>query len=82
MRGDICELSTSIGESGSAPLANRSSRGMITIHPMSTLEEAQNAINALNGASVKGRNMTVNLAKPREERAPGGAQRSFERNRY
>lgn len=49
---------------------------------MSTPEEAQNAINALNGASVKGRNLTVNVAKPREERATGGGQRSFDRKRY
>jgi cold-inducible RNA-binding protein len=39
---------------------------------MSTPEEAQTAINALNGASVDGRSLTVNLAKPREERAGGG----------
>jgi cold-inducible RNA-binding protein len=39
---------------------------------MSTEEEAQNAINALNGASVDGRNLTVNVAKPREERTGGG----------
>ncbi len=47
---------------------------------MSTPEEAQKAINALNGADVKGRSLTVNLARPREER--GGGQRSFDRKRY
>ncbi len=37
---------------------------------MSTPEEAQKAIDALNGASVDGRNLTVNIARPKE--ASGG----------
>jgi cold-inducible RNA-binding protein len=47
---------------------------------MSTPEEAQKAIQALNGASVGGRALTVNVARPREERerfSGGGG-----RNRY
>ena|SRR5437868_6707470 len=43
--------------------------GFIT---MSTPEEAQAAINALNGKDVDGRALTVNVAKPREERSGGG----------
>ena len=43
--------------------------GFIT---MSTPEEAQKAIAALNGAQLGGRALTVNVAKPREERAGGG----------
>ena len=39
---------------------------------MSTAEEAQKAIEALNGRDLDGRALTVNVAKPREERAPGG----------
>ena len=39
---------------------------------MSSAEEAQKAIEALNGKDVDGRALTVNVAKPREERAPGG----------
>jgi RNA recognition motif-containing protein len=39
---------------------------------MSSAEEAQKAIAALNGAQLDGRALTVNVAKPREERAPGG----------
>jgi len=35
---------------------------------MSTPEEAQKAIDAMNGSSLDGRNLTVNLARPREER--------------
>jgi len=43
--------------------------GFIT---MSTPEEAQKAIEALNGSQLGGRALTVNVAKPREERPPGG----------
>lgn len=39
---------------------------------MSTPEEAQKAIDALNNASLDGRNITVNIARPREERSGGG----------
>ena len=39
---------------------------------MSCAEEAQNAINALNGANLDGRNLTVNEARPREGRGGGG----------
>ena len=39
---------------------------------MSTPEEAQKAIEALNGAQLDGRALTVNIAKPREERTGGG----------
>src|SRR2546429_9623004 len=39
---------------------------------MSTPEEAQKAIDALNGASLGGRNLTVNIARPREDRPAGG----------
>ena len=35
---------------------------------MSTDEEAQNAVNNLNGSDVEGRKIVVNIARPREER--------------
>ena len=41
---------------------------------MSTPEEAQKAIEAMNGASLDGRNLTVNIARPKEERPPGGGR--------
>jgi len=41
---------------------------------MSTPEEAQKAIEALNGAQLDGRALTVNIARPREERPPGGGR--------
>jgi RNA recognition motif-containing protein len=39
---------------------------------MSSPEEAQKAIAALNGAQLGGRALTVNIARPREERPGGG----------
>ncbi len=39
---------------------------------MSSAEEAQKAIAALNGKDFDGRALTVNVAKPREERPSGG----------
>src|SRR5947199_9206552 len=39
---------------------------------MSSDQEAQAALTALNGATVDGRNLTVNIARPREERSGGG----------
>ena len=53
--------------------------GFIT---MNSAEEAQKAISALNGSQLGGRALTVNVAKPREERAPrtgggGGGRREY-----
>jgi cold-inducible RNA-binding protein len=39
---------------------------------MGTPEEAQKAIDALNGSQLDGRALTVNEAKPREENRTGG----------
>ncbi len=39
---------------------------------MSSKEEAENAIEQLNGKEIDGRELTVNEAKPRENRAGGG----------
>jgi RNA recognition motif-containing protein len=39
---------------------------------MATPEEAQKAIEGMNGKDMDGRALTVNVAKPREERPPGG----------
>ena len=53
---------------------------------MSADEEAQKAAEALNGRSVDGRALTVNLARPREENSGNrdGGRRQFSgaRNRY
>jgi RNA recognition motif-containing protein len=39
---------------------------------MGTDEEAQKAISSMNGVDLDGRAITVNIAKPREERPAGG----------
>jgi cold-inducible RNA-binding protein len=39
---------------------------------MSTQEEAEKAIAALNGTQHEGRTLTVNISKPREDRPMGG----------
>ena len=39
---------------------------------MATPEDAQKAIEALNGKEMDGRALTVNVARPREERPAGG----------
>jgi cold-inducible RNA-binding protein len=46
--------------------------GFIT---MSSAEEAQKAIEIMNGKEMDGRALTVNVAKPREERTGGGGGR-------
>ncbi len=43
---------------------------------MEQAEDAQKAIQSLDGRDYKGRNLKVNLAKPREERSGGGGGRS------
>jgi RNA recognition motif-containing protein len=52
---------------------------------MSSDEEAQKAVAAMNGKSIDGRDLTVNIARPREERSGGGERRSYggaSRSRY
>jgi RNA recognition motif-containing protein len=39
---------------------------------MASRQEGEDAIEALNGTEVNGRNLTVNEARPREERSGGG----------
>jgi cold-inducible RNA-binding protein len=47
------------------------SRGFAFV-TMGSDEDAQNAISKLNGQTVEGRPLTVNEARPREPRPPGG----------
>lgn len=51
---------------------------------MSSDEEAQKAIDSLNGKDFKGRNITVNEARPMEPRAPrtGGFNRGGDRGGF
>ena len=49
---------------------------------MSTPEEAQKAIEALNGQELDGRALTVNVARPREERPGGGGGGGGQRREF
>ncbi len=50
---------------------------------MSSDEEGMAAIEALNGSNVGGRTLTVNVARPREDRrdSRGGGRRGFDNRR-
>ena len=52
------------------------SRGFAFV-TMGSDEDAQNAISKLNGQSIEGRSLTVNEARPREQRPPGGGGRGY-----
>jgi len=52
------------------------SRGFAFI-TMGSEEDAQNAISKFNGQTVEGRPLTVNEARPREPRPPGGGGRGY-----
>ena len=49
---------------------------------MGTPEEAEKAVTALNGSTLDGRSLTVNIARPREERAGGGRRETADRGGY
>ncbi|MCU1288319.1 MAG: recognition motif protein [Acidobacteria bacterium] len=75
------ELEQMFGEIGTVESANiiedretGRSRGFAFVE-MSSKEEAQNAISTLNGKEIDGRELTVNEAKPREDRGGGGGGR-------
>lgn len=72
------DLETMFAQSGTVQSANLiedretgRSRGFGFVE-MSSKEEAQNAISSFNGKEVDGRALTVNEAKPREDRNGGG----------
>jgi cold-inducible RNA-binding protein len=52
------------------------SRG-VALGTMGSEQDAQNAISKFNGQSVEGRALTVNEARPREPRPPGGGGRGY-----
>jgi cold-inducible RNA-binding protein len=74
----IQDLEQMFGEIGTVQSANiiedretGRSRGFAFVE-MSSKEEAQNAISTLNGKEIDGRELTVNEAKPREDRGGSG----------
>jgi len=52
------------------------SRGFAFV-TMGSEQDAQNAISKFNGQTVEGRALTVNEARPREARPPGGGGRGY-----
>jgi RNA recognition motif-containing protein len=82
----VSDLEQMFGESGTVTSANviedretGRSRGFAFVE-MSSAEEANAAIAALNGKEVDGRSLKVNEAKPREDR--GGSGGGGGRNNY
>ena len=74
----VQDLETMFGEIGTVESVNiiedrdtGRSRGFGFIE-MSSKEEGQNAISTLNGKEIDGRALTVNEAKPREDRSSAG----------
>ena len=61
-------------------MTNRS-RGFAFV-TMGSAEDAEKAIQALNGHEIDGRALTVNVARPREERPAGGRREFGGANRY
>ena len=49
---------------------------------MGTQEEAETAIQALNGTDLGGRSLTVNISKPREDRSRSGGGGGGSRDRW
>ena len=76
--GDLQQLFAQHGTVNSVALINDRETGRprgFGFVTMSTPAEAQKAIDALNGKELSGRALTVNLARPREERSGGGGGR-------
>jgi RNA recognition motif-containing protein len=74
---DLQDLFAQAGSVNDATLmqdrATGRSRGFAFV-TMSTAEEAQEAIRRFHGYSLQGRELTVNEAKPREDRGGGGGR--------
>lgn len=72
---DLSQLFGQVGEVASASVVQDRetgrSRGFGFVE-MSNRDEAEQAIEQFNGADFQGRNLTVNEARPREERGGGG----------
>ncbi len=81
------DLNTLFSQAGTVESANivedretGRSRGFGFVE-MSTTEEGQAAIQQFNGKEVNGRSLTVNEARPRENRGGGGGRGGFGGNR-
>jgi cold-inducible RNA-binding protein len=84
----VSDLEQMFGESGTVQSTNiiedretGRSRGFGFVE-MSTTEEANAAIAALNGKEIDGRTLKVNEAKPQEKRGNGGGGYGGGKNRW
>lgn len=79
-QGDLEDLFSEAGNVADAALIldkfTGRSRGFAFV-TMSTEDEAQKAISLIHGREVQGRSLTVNEARPREERSGGGERRGY-----
>jgi cold-inducible RNA-binding protein len=66
LHGTVTETNLMIDRASGRP------RGFAFV-TMSSSDEAQKAIQALNGAELDGRNLTVNEARPKENSREGGS---------
>jgi cold-inducible RNA-binding protein len=74
---DLHELFSAHGEVVSAKIVMDRETGRprgFGFVEMAQAEDAQKAIDSLNGKEFMGRNLTVNLARPRESRPAGGGR--------
>ena len=69
---DLRQLFSSLGEVVNVNILEGRGFGFVE---MSTQEEAEKAIAALNGTVMEGRTLTVNQAKPKGDRSGGGRSR-------
>ncbi len=72
---DLAELFASCGTVESATVITDRDTGRskgFGFVQMSSREEGENAIHSFSGVEINGRNLTVNEARPREERGGGG----------
>lgn len=77
---DLEEMFSAHGTVGSASVITDRESGRskgFGFVEMSTDKEAQDAIAALHGKDHSGRSLTVNEARPREERSDGGGRGGF-----
>jgi cold-inducible RNA-binding protein len=80
--GELEDLFRQVGEVSEVQIIfdkfTNKSRGFAFV-TMATDAAAQEAVNRFHGQSVEGRPLTVNEARPREARGPGGGGGGFER---
>ncbi len=77
---ELEELFTSYGEVVSANVITDRNTGRprgFGFVEMAQSEDAKKAIEALDGVEHKGRNLTVNVAKPKKENSDGGGRGGY-----